>query len=185
MRIVAGTAKGRVLAAPKSDDIRPTADRVRETLFNVLGQWCEGLLVLDLYAGTGALAFEALSRGAASAVLVDSSREAQQLIRLNAQTLKFEAQVELLTLPAAKAIESLAAHGKSFDLIFADPPYSHEVGARLLEQLAGTQLLNPGGRLVIERERKEVLADQVGALTKVDERTFGLTTVSIFELTAP
>jgi 16S rRNA (guanine(966)-N(2))-methyltransferase RsmD len=187
MRIVAGSAKGRVLNTPKSDDvIRPTADRVRETIFNVLGQWCEGLNVLDLYAGTGALAFEALSRGATHAVLVDSGKEAQQLIRLNIESLKFTGQAELLTLPAFKALESLAAHGKQFDLVFADPPYKQEVCTKLMEQLASlSSLVRPGGRVVLEREKKEALAETFGPFTRIDERTFGLTTVAIFELTQP
>ncbi len=184
MRIVAGSAKGRVLAAPKSDDvIRPTADRVRETIFNVLGQWCEGLTVLDLYAGTGALAFEALSRGATSAVLVDSGREAQQLIRANTEALKFTGQAELLTLPALKALESLAAHGRQFDLVFADPPDQQEVCTTLMEKLASLNVVRPQGRVVLERQKTEGLADTFGAFTRVDERTFGLTTVAIFELT--
>ena len=95
MRIVAGSAKGRALTGPKatSEHIRPTADRVRETIFNVLGQWLEGERVLDLYAGTGALGLESLSRGASAVVLVDSDREAQALCRANTDALGFTAQV--------------------------------------------------------------------------------------------
>src|SRR5438132_1215848 len=123
MRIVAGSARGRPLKGPKSAEvIRPTADRVRETLFNVLGQWLEGQSVLDLYAGTGALALEALSRGAAKAVLVDRDREAQALIRANAESLGFEGRVELLAMPVERAFAALA--GRRFELVFADPPYA-------------------------------------------------------------
>jgi 16S rRNA (guanine(966)-N(2))-methyltransferase RsmD len=186
MRIVAGTAKGRVLATPKSDDvIRPTADRVRETLFNVLGQWCEGLSVLDLFAGTGALGFEALSRGAVKATFVDHAREAQDLIRLNAETLKFTPQVELVTMSVSKGLLSLGARKATFDLVFIDPPYAQEAGLATLTACA--PVLNPGARVVVEHGKTEVLPQAVGLLEKVDERTFGLTVMSIFSnpLTAP
>lgn len=181
MRIVAGTAKGRTLAAPKSDDvIRPTADRVRETLFNVLGQWCDGFKVLDVFAGTGALALEALSRGAASAVLVDAGREAQTLCRKNAEALGFAAQVELLAMPAVKALELLAKRGASFDLIFSDPPYRLEAGVDVLEAISSGGLLSAGGRAVIEHAATEKLPGTIGRLERVDERKFGATVVSIF-----
>ena len=137
MRIVAGSAKGRALSGPKatSKHIRPTADRVRETLFNVLGQWLEGQRVLDLYAGTGALGLESVSRGASGVVLVDSDREAQALCRANTDALGFTAQVELLAMPVARALDSLGKRGERFQLIFAEPQH--------LE--AGRP---PGGRLV-------------------------------------
>ncbi len=179
MRIVAGTAKGRVLAAPRSDDvIRPTADRVRETLFNVLGQSCEGLTVLDLFAGTGALAFEALSRGAVRAVLVDSGAEAQALIRQNAAALHFTGQIELLAAPVARSLEGLTRRGARFELIFVDPPYRLQAGTSSLEGCQG--VLADGARVVVEHSKTEQLAQQVGVLHKADERVFGATVVSIY-----
>lgn len=181
MRIVAGTARGRVLAAPKRDDvIRPTADRVRETLFNVLGQWCEGLEVLDVFAGTGALALEALSRGAVKAVCIDSGREAQALIRQNAEALGFTQALELLPLPAEKGLAALAKQGRRFHLVFSDPPYRLEAGTMVLEQLGTLGLLHPEATVVVEHAKGEVLAEQVGALTRVDERRFGDTVVSLY-----
>ena len=146
MRIVAGSARGRVLKGPRrADVIRPTADRVRESLFNVLGQSCDGLAVLDLYSGTGALALEALSRGAKRAVLVDSGREAQQLGAQNAQALGFGDQIELLPISAEKAIAGLHGRGVRFELIFADPPYAQGAVADLLGWLTAHPLLAPGG----------------------------------------
>ena len=178
MRIVAGTAKGRVLQTPRGADvIRPTADRVRQTLFDVLGQWCEGQAVLDLYAGTGALALEALSRGASRAVLVDSGREAQGLCRANARALGFEDRVELLPLSVAAALALLQKRGQAFDLIFADPPYALRAGAGVLARVAEGGLLAPGGRVVVEHERSEVVE---GPLPLLDQRRFGGTLVSIF-----
>ena len=181
MRIVAGSVRGRTLKAPKrSDVIRPTADRVRESVFNVLGQWCEGLTVLDLFSGTGALAFEALSRGAARAVLVDSGKEAQQLATENGQALGFSTRIELLRLPADRGIAKLAARGDRFDLIFADPPYALNAMQKLLAQLSETPLLRPEGRLVIEHSKHEPAPASSGRFTQRDQRIFGETVVTIF-----
>jgi len=138
-----------VLATPKKADvIRPTADRVRETLFNVLGQTCEGLKVLDLFAGTGALALEALSRGAVKAVLVDSGREAQGLIRQNAEALGFSDRIELLAMPVARALELLSRRGDRFELVFSDPPYRLEQAVPVLEGVV--PLLADGASVVVE-----------------------------------
>lgn len=186
MRIVAGSAKGRVLAAPKSDDvIRPTADRVRETIFNVLGQRCDGLTVLDLYAGTGALGFEAASRGAIKVVMVDRNREALDLCRENAKTLKFTEVVEIIPANALDAVASLGKQGRVFELVFADPPYAQQVGVAVLEALLAAKIVSPEGVAVIETGRDEVLPEQVGAFTRIDSREFGSTTVAIFRLTTP
>jgi 16S rRNA (guanine(966)-N(2))-methyltransferase RsmD len=157
--------------------IRPTADRVRQTLFDVLGQWCEGLSVLDLFAGTGALALEALSRGATRAVLVDSGKEAQGLCRANARALGFEDRVELLPLPVAAALPVLARRQASFELIFADPPYALQAGTLVLQQVVEHRLLATGGRVVVEHARAE---RPESGLALLDQRTFGDTVVSIF-----
>ena len=184
MRIVGGQARGRTLKTPRrADVIRPTADRVRQSVFNVLGQTCEGLKVLDLFAGTGALALEALSRGAAAAVLVDSGREAQALCRENAQALGFTPLVELLPLSAERAITKLSERGDRFELIFADPPYAQSAVDELLDGLTSHPLLEAGGRLVLEHSKHEAAPQVRGAFTRVDQRTFGETVVSIFGLT--
>jgi 16S rRNA (guanine966-N2)-methyltransferase len=184
MRIVAGSARGRTLKAPRSAAvIRPTADRVRESIFNVLGQSCEGLRVLDLFAGTGALGFEALSRGATRAVLVDSGIEAQRLCRENAEALGFGDRIELLPLPADRGIARLATRGDRFELIFADPPYAQTAVDGLLAALSAHPLLESGGRLVLEHSKHESAPELSGLFSRVDERTFGETVVSIFGLT--
>lgn len=186
MRIVAGSAKGRVLAAPESDDvIRPTADRVRETIFNVLGQRCDGLTVLDLFAGTGALGLEAVSRGAIKAVLVDNGREALALCHLNVETLKFGDRVEIIPSSAQLAIKSLGAHKRVFALVFADPPYHLKAGVSVLEALEAAKIVSEGGVAVIEIGRDETLPERVGNFERIDERSFGATTVTIFRLTTP
>ena len=186
MRIVAGTSRGRVLAAPKSDDvIRPTADRVRETIFNVLGQSCDAFSVLDLFAGTGALAFEALSRGATRAVLVDTGREAHHLIRQNAEALDFTQRIELIKEPVLRALESLGRRRERFELVFSDPPYKQEAGLAVLEALDENALVAEGGVAVVEHARQEALPEKVGRLERIDERSFGGTTISMYRNQGP
>lgn len=180
MRIVAGSARGRPIVGPKGKGIRPTADRVRETLFNVLGQFLDGEQVLDLYAGTGALALEALSRGAGRAVLVDQDREAVQLCRRNAEGTGFTGQVEVLHRPVSKAVVELGRAGRKFDLVFADPPYAAHVVQQILEGVEENHLLGGSGTVVIEHDRREEAPVEHGRLRKVDERRFGDTVVSIF-----
>ncbi|ATB34219.1 16S rRNA (guanine(966)-N(2))-methyltransferase RsmD [Melittangium boletus] len=184
MRIVAGSARGRALAGPKatSKHIRPTADRVRESLFNVLGQWFEGQKVLDLYAGTGALGLEAVSRGAMRVVLVDSDREALALCRANTDTLGFGARVEVLAQPVERALETLGKRGDRFQLIFADPPYAARVVETVLEGVAKHGVLAAGGTVVIEHDKREPAPEAHVGFSQVDQRRFGDTLVSLFRI---
>lgn len=181
MRIIAGTARGRALLGPKdARTTRPTSDRVRESLFNVLGQWMDGLSVLDLFAGTGALGLEALSRGAARAVLVDSSREAAGLCRANAEALGFSERVEVIQAPVDRALAQLGRQGRRFELVFADPPYAARVASEVLEWLSGAGVLAQGARVCVEHDKREELAEQVAGLARVDQRRFGDTRVSVY-----
>jgi 16S rRNA (guanine(966)-N(2))-methyltransferase RsmD len=183
MRVVAGSARGRPLHGPKGDNIRPTSDRVRETLFNVIGPWLEGT-VLDLYAGTGALAIESLSRGATRAVLVDSSRQGQQLCTRNLEELGFTPSAEVMPMPVARALDVLEKRGDRFDFIFADPPYAAKASSWLLERLARSSLLNSGGTLVIETDKWEEEPSSK-EWVREDERSFGDTRVRLYRRTSP
>lgn len=180
MRIVAGTHRGRPLAGPRGPGLRPTADRVRESLFNLLGQFFEGGEVLDLYAGTGALAFEALSRGMGRAVLVDQGAESARLVQQNARALGMEGAIELLRMPVERAVPRLAAEGRRFALVFADPPYAEEAVAEVARAVGEGRLLAEGGTLVVEHGRREVAPDTVAGLQRVDSRRFGDTGVSLY-----
>lgn len=168
MRIIAGKWRSRVISAPPSLSTRPTADRTRETLFSMLASRLgsfEELNVADLFAGSGALAFEALSRGAARATLVETDAGARRAIAANAATLG--AEVELL---ACSALRLPAAHNP-FDLIFADPPYARGAGeaVRLAVEQAGW--LAPGGWLAIETARGDAI--DPGSLRLDAERDTG------------
>ena len=180
MRIVAGTHRGRPLLGPKGPGLRPTADRVRESLFNLLGQFFEGGEVLDLYAGTGALAFEALSRGMSRAVLVDPGAESGRLVAGNARALGMEDRIELLRMPVVRAVPRLAAEGRRFALVLADPPYAEEVAAVVAKAVGEGGLLADGGTLVVEHGRREVPPDTVAGLQRTESRRFGDTMVSLY-----
>ena len=175
MRIVAGTARGRLLAVPRGDATRPTSDKVRGAIFNVLGQFFEGGRVLDLYAGTGALALEALSRGCAEATCIDSSPGAAEVIARNAATCGFAARLTVVRRRVADALPSLPS--AAFDLAFVDPPYSEGPGAALL---ALDRVLRPGASVVAEHDRRSPPPDRVGALTLEDRRAYGDTGISIY-----
>jgi 16S rRNA (guanine966-N2)-methyltransferase len=179
VRIIGGTLGGRRLRAPRGSATRPTADRVREALFNILGD-VAGRRVLDLFAGTGALGLEAVSRGAALAVLVDRGADAARCLVDNAAALGLAGVARVLRADAAQALGRLAAAGERFDLVFADPPYAAAESARVLAALS--PVLAPGARVVVEHDRRAPPAERYGALALVDRRRYGDTEVSFYLL---
>jgi 16S rRNA (guanine(966)-N(2))-methyltransferase RsmD len=174
-RIIAGSARGRRLAAPRGTGTRPTSDKVRGAVFNVLGQFFEGGDVLDLYAGTGALALEALSRGCARAVCVESERHAAEVIAENARVCGFADRVEVRR---GRVLEALPRLPRSaFALAFVDPPYE-EGPEGALATLDG--LLAPGARVVAEHDARRPPGERYGALALADRRAYGGTGISIY-----
>ena len=141
-----------------------------------------GLDVLDLFAGTGALALEAISRGAESAVLVDSGRQAVSLCQQNALNLGFSDKIEMMAVPVSKALGTLGAQGRQFDLIFVDAPYAATVSTETLQALVQNALLQSNARVVVEHDKREILADSISGLQRTDERRFGDTVVSLYSL---
>lgn len=166
MRIVGGEFRGRRIEVPARADVRPTPDRVRETLFNWLGQRLDGVVCLDLFAGSGALGFEAASRGAARVLMVEQDRHVLAALRMSRDQLGARA-VEIV---AGEALAWLARGGERFDVVFLDPPFRQNAVAPLLERLAPR--LRPGARVYLEaaqpadgaapwRELKRARAGQV------------------------
>ena len=151
MRIVAGTWRGRQIAAP-THGTRPTLDRARQIAFDILGPSVVGKRVLDLFAGSGALGLEALSRGGSEAVFVESSPRAAKVLRKNIQSLGAEGATQIVERPVAKALPSLAERGERFDWIFADPPYGGRDAGVLLEWMDefGSSILQPDGGVLLE-----------------------------------
>jgi 16S rRNA (guanine966-N2)-methyltransferase len=179
MRITGGQYRSRPLKAPKGSLTRPTSDRVREALFSILGSRAAAESVLDLYAGTGALGLEAVSRGAASAVFVERSKEALAALEANVQSLGVADRVRVLAQPVERAARGLA--GARFDLIFADPPYADvESGAavRALEALI-VPLMSTGALLVLEHASRDPSPDIAG-LVESDARTYGDTSLTFY-----
>lgn len=181
MRIIAGEFRGRRLAAVKGR-IRPTSDRVREAIFNVLGPEVVEAVVLDLFAGTGALSLEALSRGARDAVLVEDHGPALNILRSNIKTLGLESRTRVLALPVAKALKKLAAQGKKFSLVFLDPPYERGLAPKTLAALQDSGLLLPEARIVAEHSQRETLPEKVGRLNLSQSRRYGDTQVAIYKI---
>ncbi len=180
MRIIAGTARGRRIEVPSGLNTRPTSDRIRESIFNILGQFFDGGAVLDLYAGSGALGLEAISRGANRAVLVERDREAARICSQNVEALGFGSRVEVIRGEAADTLRRLAATGASFDLLFVDPPYAEGPGPAL-DLLGSLGLVAAGGRVVAEHDRRHPPAGRFSSLESTDLRSFGATSVSFFE----
>lgn len=173
MRITGGTLRGRKLIAPKGSAIRPMRDQVRSALFSILGDLVEGSRFLDLFAGTGSVGLEALSRGASFAVFVDESREAVKIVERNLQELGLAARAEILQDDVFRALERLHRRGERFDLVFVGPPYGQELAHKALERLGELSLLCDDALVVTEVFKKEQLEGRYGSLTLVDERTYG------------
>ena len=180
MRIIAGSARGRRIAAPKGSAIRPTTDRVREALFNILPRDLAGMHVLDLFAGSGGLSLEALSRGAESALLVDESTAAAKLIRRNVDALGFSDRARIWTHPVGKALSRLADEGAAYDAIFLDPPYDGGWVGKTLAAIERAGTLHAEGIAVAEHSMRERVEEQYGSLARRDRRQYGDTVLSFF-----
>jgi 16S rRNA (guanine966-N2)-methyltransferase len=178
MRVVAGRYRGRTLKAPRGRDVRPTADRVREALFSILGD-VDGLDVLDLFAGSGALGIEALSRGAARTVFVERAPAAIASLRSNLEALGVDrARGEPRPLDVRTALRAADSRAEKYDLVFVDPPYRQAaaLGPALSASIAA--VLAPGGRVVGESDRRAPLDLE---LAVVDERRYGDTLIRIHQ----
>ncbi len=174
-RIIAGTARGRRLAVPPGVSTRPTSDKVRGAVFNLLGQFFDGGAVLDLYAGSGALALEALSRGCERAVCVERDRRALEALARNAEACGFAGRIELVCAELPAGLSRLARD--RFALAFVDPPYAEGPGA-VLEGLDAAMRVE--GRVVAEHDARRPPPDRIGALALVDRRKYGDTGISIY-----
>ena len=175
MRIVGGTFKGRRLAAVKGLHTRPTSDKVREAVFNILPRDFPFRTVLDLFAGTGAMGIEALSRGAQEATFVDSDAAAVAVIKKNLELCNEKARV--IKKDALAALKEFSRKNESFDLIIIDPPYSSELAIEALKAIDQGGTLSPGGIIVAEAAKRAPLEVELPGLVAIDERRYGDTIV--------
>lgn len=195
MRIIAGKAKGRVLVAPKAKILRPTTDRVKESLFNILP--VEGHRFLDLFAGAGGVGLEAASRGASGVVFVESNRACAQAIRANIERCGFlnmpvgkpdeggVGDIEVIECPAERALRLLGHRGERFDVVFADPPYGGGAVDASLRLVRSLGLLARGGRVVVQHSVRDELPARREGYRVEDSRRYGDTALSFLTLPDP
>jgi 16S rRNA (guanine966-N2)-methyltransferase len=184
VRVIGGEFKGRKLLAPQGGKIRPTSDRVREAIFDILGPGWTFQRVLDLFAGTGSLGIEALSRGAQEAVFVEQGKGALRVLQGNLKALGLKSRSWVIPLTTKRGIGVLGEKGEVFDLIFMDPPYGKALVRETLEEIARGGVLATAGVIVAEHSsRDEILPPSSLALSQ--RRRYGDTTVSFFHEVSP
>lgn len=180
MRIISGQYKGRRLQSISGTDVRPTADQVREALFNILSQNVSGSCVLDLFAGTGALGIEALSRGAQYAVFVDNASRPLTVLRKNLRNFGLLTQSQVIRWDISKNLNSLKSFQNQFDLVFMDPPYHKGLVPVALCNLMRVQCLTPGATIVAEHERHCDITSPDASISVTDQRQYGQTALTFF-----
>lgn len=179
MRIIGGKYRSRVLAEFKGEEVRPTSDRAREALFNILALKIYGARVLDLFSGSGALGLEALSRGAAEAVFNDCAKDSVALLKKNLTALKLPVNGEEAKVYNMDYLACLESVRPQFDLIFIDPPYRFDYGVKALERIGERGLLSSDGIAVYERDRP--FEGEIAGLEKYDERKYGKAYLTFFK----
>lgn len=185
MRVIAGEARGRQLKAVPGNTTRPTADKVKEALFSMIGPYFDGERVLDLFAGTGGLGIEALSRGAGHAVFVDVDARSVQVVRRNLETVRMLDRAEVYRNDAARAIKALARKGVPFDLVFLDPPYRMDNADQLLLELSACGLVADGGIAVIEHGVAQAYPERFGQYVCSKHSVYGEAALSVYRHEAP
>lgn len=188
MRVIAGLYRSRILNAPRGLDTRPTSDRLRETLFNVLAPKTEGSVFLDLYAGSGAVGIEALSRGAREAIFVEEAEPALRAIRANLASLGIRGGYALEARSVGAALRRLAEAGRQADLVFLDPPYRDAVEYQATLGFLGGEcaaLLSPNAVVVAEHEKRKELEPRYGSLVGYRTLKQGDAALSFYSIAAP
>lgn len=178
MRVISGSARGRKLKSPKSSETRPIMDRVKTALFDILAPEIMGMRVLDLFAGTGAVGIEALSRGAASATFIERSPEAWRLVRENLMLTNLSDRAEVIRADAFAYLQQAATSGRRFDLVYVAPPQYVNMAVQALTQLDAEPLTEPDGLVIVQihpQERAELDVLMLKRLRRYDERRYGST----------
>ncbi|QQE76069.1 16S rRNA (guanine(966)-N(2))-methyltransferase RsmD [Brevibacillus composti] len=180
MRVIAGEHRGRRLTAVPGKGTRPTTDKIKESIFNMIGPYFSGGWVLDLYAGTGGLGIEALSRGMDKAVFVEKDLKAFSVVKQNVAACRLEDRAELYRNDAGRALKLLAKRGVVFDLVFLDPPYAHQRIAEEMMEMQALRLLAEDAWIVAEHDSGFRLPERVGACEQDRVSTYGETTITIY-----
>lgn len=180
MRIIAGSRRSRTIKAPKGKATRPTQDKLKEAFFHKLGPYFQGGRMLDLYAGSGSVGLEALSRGMDEAVFVEMSREALMVIKENIKALDFTRESTVLALRDKRALTQL--QGQQFDFIFLDPPYAYADLEDVLERIGSQGYLTATGVVLVEADKDRVLREVYGVLRCVEQRIYGITQLWYYQI---
>ncbi len=181
MRVISGKLKGHPLKAVPGTNTRPTTDKVKESIFNIIGPYFEGGIGLDLFAGSGGLGIEALSRGMDKVIFIDRDAKAFQTIKGNLASCKLDQHAEIYRNDANRALKAVMKRDLFFDMIFIDPPYKLQKITELLTIIDESNLLNESGYVVCEYSSEISLPSMLGKLSKVREETYGITGISIFQ----
>jgi 16S rRNA (guanine966-N2)-methyltransferase len=181
MRVIAGICKGHRLKPVPGMNTRPTTDKVRESIFNMIGPFFDGGSSLDLYGGSGALSIEGLSRGIEKAIIIDLEPKAVGIIKDNLETCNFSEQAEVYRNDAKRALKVLHKRDLRFDIIYLDPPYKKQAIVAIMEQIEKFDLLHHEGIIVVEHTTEISLPDQINKFIKVRYETYGVSGVSIYK----
>lgn len=182
--MISGIRKGHRLKAPKGVDVRPTEDKVKESLFNILGHIRDDSIVLDLFGGSGSIGIEFLSRGAMKCYFVDISPRSISIIKENLIHTKLLDKAIILKRDGARAIEYLSSEGIFFDYIYLDPPFNkHELLLKTLESIAKYPILREDGMIIIEHENELFLEDDIVGFKKIDSRKYGNKSITFYTKT--
>ncbi|MEG6615266.1 16S rRNA (guanine(966)-N(2))-methyltransferase RsmD [Peptococcaceae bacterium 1198_IL3148] len=181
LRVIAGIAKKTQLKSPKGMNTRPTTDRVKEAVFNILAPVVVESTFLDLFSGTGGMAIEALSRGASQAVLVEKNPKMAAIIRENLNLTKLFPRAEVMVKDIYAAIKALAEHQRKFDIIYIDPPYYEDHYQRVLMEISEYQILNVDGMVVVESSKKMPPADKIATMTVMRRQVYGDTIINFYQ----
>ena len=180
MRVISGKARGLKLNAPKDDRVRPTTDRVKESLFNIINSYVLDSRVLDLFAGTGSLGIECLSRGAEKCVFSDLSRDSIKIINSNIEKARVKSESTVINGDYKDTISSMGGKNEVFDIIFMDPPYYEGLFIDCIERIEKANILDGDGIIVVEHDKKDVLPETVGKIERFKEKKYGITLLSFY-----
>ncbi|MGL5439938.1 MAG: 16S rRNA (guanine(966)-N(2))-methyltransferase RsmD [Filifactoraceae bacterium] len=181
MRIIAGKLRGKVLKSPKDEKVRPTLDRVKEAVFSMIMPYLRDAEILDLFAGSGALGLESLSRGARFTTFVDVNKDSIMLVKDNVKVCNMEERSRVLLLEAKDALREAVSKNWKFDIIFMDPPYEGGIAKKVLQEFDFNIIMNEKGIVIVETDIKELTDSEIGNLMKTREKTYGQTRISIYE----
>lgn len=180
LRIISGEHRGRVIKTLEGTNTRPTTDRVKESLFNIIQSRLEDSTILDLFAGSGNLGLESLSRGSTYAVFVEKSLKALSVIKQNIDMLGYKNKSEVIAGDVVKAISALGTSNRSFHIIFIDPPYGKGLELSVLTAIENSNILAPNGIIVLEHLTFKPQPEEVGLLKRYDVRKYGNTSISFY-----